>query len=89
MGTTYSAYEAKARFSEIIRRVRAGHRVMISYRGQTVAEVRPVYSAGVVDRALREMEQEGVLGGPRAPEGPLEPLAAKPGALSRFLDSRE
>ena len=89
MSNTYSAYEAKARFSEIMRRVRAGQRVMISYRGQTVAEVRPIYSTGRLDRTLRELEQEGILESPRAPEGRLEPLGNKPGALARFLESRE
>jgi prevent-host-death family protein len=89
MATIYSSYDAKARFSEIMRRVRAGHRVLISYRGETVAEVRPVYSTGRLDRALRELEHEGILDTPRAPDGKLEPLGEAPGALARFLESRE
>ena len=33
MAHVYSTYEAKARFSEVIRKVRAGQRVVIAYRG--------------------------------------------------------
>lgn len=39
MSDTYSTYEAKARFSEIIRKVRSGKHVRITYRGREVAEV--------------------------------------------------
>jgi len=38
---TYSTYEAKAKFSEVIRKVRAGQTVRIAYRGEEIAEVRP------------------------------------------------
>ena len=41
----YSTYEAKAKLSEILRKVRAGQRVGISYRGELVAEVAPVVPA--------------------------------------------
>ncbi|MYA59219.1 MAG: type II toxin-antitoxin system prevent-host-death family antitoxin, partial [Chloroflexi bacterium] len=33
MATTYSTYEAKAKFSEVIRRVREGETVVVSYHG--------------------------------------------------------
>ena len=39
MTTTYSTYEAKAKFSEIMRKVREGKHVYISYRGKEVAEI--------------------------------------------------
>ena len=42
MSITYSTYEAKARFSEIIRHVREGRTVTVSYRGEPVAEVRSI-----------------------------------------------
>ncbi len=85
---TFSTYEAKARFSELLRRVRDGDRVRISYHGRTVAEMRPVYDAGV-DRALAELEEQGILDRPTAPSGRLEPLVKKKGALRRFLETRE
>ena len=42
MSITYSAHEAKARFAEVLRRVRDGETVTVSYRGEPVAEVRPL-----------------------------------------------
>ena len=36
-----SVYEAKTRFSEVIRQVREGRTITISYRGEPVAEIRP------------------------------------------------
>ena len=45
MPKTYSTYEAKARFSEIVRTVRGGQRVTIAYRGEPVAEVVPLKPA--------------------------------------------
>jgi len=85
----YSTYEAKAKFSEILRKVRAGQHVTISYRGEAVAEVRPIYGAQKAEETLRELEEQGVLSRPGAPAGTLEPLARKPGALKRFLESRD
>ena len=87
---TYSTYEAKAKFSEIIRKVRAGHRVVIAYRGQEVAEIRPIQASEEgLEGSLSRLEDEGVLSRRRQPAGPLRPLAKKPGALARFLESRE
>ena len=42
MADVYSTYEAKAHFSEILRKVRSGRPVRISYRGEEIAEVRPL-----------------------------------------------
>ncbi len=90
MTSIYSTYEAKAKFSEIIRRARGGHRVVISYRGKPVAEVRPIQTGEIslADR-LKDLEEEGVLSRPAKPVGRLTPIARRPGALRRFLDSRE
>lgn len=85
---TYTTYDAKARFSELLKRVRAGDNILISYHGRTVAEVRPIYDTGA-DRALEELAEQGIVGRPSAPTGRLEPIAKKPGALERFLESRE
>jgi antitoxin (DNA-binding transcriptional repressor) of toxin-antitoxin stability system len=89
MSGTYSTYEAKARFSELMRKVRSGQRVTISYRGEAVAEMRPIYRPDDPGKALKEMEEEGVLAPPLAPQGRLEPMVRKKGALKRFLESRE
>lgn len=88
MPTTYSTYEAKARFSEILRRVREGRSVSITYHGEVVAEIRPAYRVGQ-DRALKQLEEQGLLSAPEAPTGKLAPLVRKTGALARFLESRD
>jgi prevent-host-death family protein len=89
MSRRYSTCEAKAKFSEIVCKVRAGQHVTISYRGEAVAEIRPVYGARKPEEIVREMEEQGVLSPHAAPSGGLEPIARKPGALKRFLESRE
>jgi len=90
MGKSYSLYEAKAKFSEVVRKVREGKRVVISYRGEAVAEIRPIeQSPACLSDSLAQMESEGILSGPAACEGNLYPLVSKPGALKRFLESRE
>ena len=88
MSKVYSTYEAKAKFSEILRRVRAGATVRISYHGEEVAEVRPLPSPQDLEGSLRRMEKEGVISG-AAGSSMLRPLARKPGALARFLESRD
>jgi prevent-host-death family protein len=90
MAQTYSTYEAKARFSEVIRKVKAGQRIVIEYRGKPVAEIRPIAASrsGVGERLAR-LEDEGILGVQRRPTGALQSLARRRGALSRFLESRE
>jgi prevent-host-death family protein len=90
MAHVYSTYEAKARFSEVIRKVRSGQRVVIAYRGEEVAEIRPLENrAGKFEKTMARLEDEGVLGRRAKPTLPLRPLAKKPGALKRFLESRE
>jgi len=90
MAQTYSTYEAKARFSEIIRKVRAGQRIVISHRGREVAEIRPLGTRNPdLAHRLEHLEDEGVLDRQASPTGPLGPLARRPGALTRFLESRE
>ncbi|HYM10694.1 MAG TPA: type II toxin-antitoxin system prevent-host-death family antitoxin [Bryobacterales bacterium] len=90
MAHTYSAYEAKARFSEVIRKVRAGQRVTIAYRGEEVAEISPIERPGKsLEKSLRRLEELGVVEGSRKPMGRFRPVAKRPGALARFLDSRK
>jgi len=88
-GVTYSTYEAKAKFSEIMRKVRDGQRVIISYRGEEVAEVRPYRRAMSNEEAFAELVDRGVLLPATERRGDLAPIARRPGALARFLESRE
>ncbi len=90
MAQVYSTYEAKAKFSEILRKVKAGQRVIISYRGEQVAEIRPIESVPLsLEVSLKQMQAEGTIGSPAQRQGHLEPVAKRPGALARFLESRE
>ena len=89
MAITYSTYEAKARFSEVLRQVRSGETVTVTYRGKPVAEIRPIHpEEDAFEARLDELERRGVL--VRAtelwrPPPPTEPI---PGALDRFLADR-
>ena len=90
MPRVYSTYEAKSKFSEIIRKVRAGQRVVIAFRGEAVAEIRPIeHGRPSLEASLKRLEDEGVLGASSASPGELGPLVKRPGALARFLESRE
>jgi prevent-host-death family protein len=89
MTETYSTYEAKAKFSEIMRKVREGKHVYISYRGKEVAEIRPLEKEDSLESRIRRLEERGVVGPRTSPKGKLEPIADRPGALERFLESRD
>jgi prevent-host-death family protein len=89
MSSEYSAYDAKARFAEILRKVREGQSVTITYHGRPVAEVRPIAAAPeTFAERWRRLEAEGVIIPARGPRVPLRAQARKPGALARFLRER-
>lgn len=90
MAELYSMYDAKAKFSEVIRKVRAGRRILIAYRGETVAEISPAAPpGGNLAQILRRAEEEGLLTKASRRPGNFRPIARRPGALARFLKSRE
>lgn len=90
MATTYSTYEAKARFSEVLRQVREGTTVTVTYRGEPVAEIRPLRpKPKTIEERLDELEQRGELVRSKGPRKPLRPIATVPGALERFLADRD
>ena len=86
---SYSTYDAKARFSEILRKVRAGESVYISYRGEDVAEIRPLKSEKTSEERLRLLEDRGVVSPDASPTSELAPIVTSRGALARFLESRD
>ena len=62
MRVTYSASEARTRFSEVMRRVRNGDTVVVNYRGEPVAEIRPLEKrAQTLEKRPRELERRSVL----------------------------
>ncbi len=91
MAITYSVYEAKARFSEVIRQVRAGKTVIVSYRGEPVAEIRSIahQPRPTLDERLRDLERRGSLVRSATARRTFEPVERRPGALSRFLAERD
>ena len=87
---SYSTYEAKARFSEILRKVRAGRRVIVTHHGTQVAEIRPIEarSENLAERLAR-LEAEGAVTRATQPGTLPQPVARRRGALARFLASRD
>ncbi|MDE2794892.1 MAG: type II toxin-antitoxin system prevent-host-death family antitoxin [Gemmatimonadota bacterium] len=90
MTLIYSTYDAKARFSEVLRHVREGRTVTISYRGEPVAEIHAIQTGprSIEDR-LRDLERRGVLVDTGERQGPYRAIDRRPGALARFLEDRE
>lgn len=90
MPRTYSTYEAKSRFSAVIRQVRAGQRVVIAYRGEPVAEIRPLEPERPrLAGRLARLKEQGVLVPQASGRKALRPLGSRPGALKRFLAERD
>ena len=89
MVDTYSTYEAKAKFSEILRKVREGKRVYITYRGREVAEIKPIEKEETFEERLEKLRERGILSGPADRKAGWKPIARRPGALKRFLEERE
>ena len=98
MGITYSTYEAKTRFSEVLRQVREGATITVSYRGEPVAEIRPIQKeteTGPTDKEDETSEEyhdrlrrEGILYPAADPNYRFKPGKPSPGALERFLADR-
>ena len=90
MSLNYSTYEAKARFSEVLRQVREGKTVTISYRGEPVAEIRSIRKEpATIEERLEDLERRGILVRSDEAKKPLREVERRPGALRRFLDERE
>ena len=90
MMLTYSIAEARARFSEVIRRVREGRTVTVTHRSEPVAEIRPVERGRerTLEERLEELRRTGCLVPASNPRQPFRPVARRPGALTRFLAER-
>ena len=89
MPIEFSTIEAEARFSELLRLVRAGKTVIVSDQGESVAEFRPIKRASsTIEKRLDELERRGVLVRSTAPEQPITRVARRPGAVKRFLADR-
>jgi prevent-host-death family protein len=89
MSLEYSTYDAKARFSEILRKVREGKVVTICYHGRPIAEVRPIERGGNgFEQHLRRLADRGAIVRSGERRGTLRTIVRKRGALNRFLSER-
>jgi prevent-host-death family protein len=82
----FSIYQAKARFSEIIRMVKSKRQVIISERGVPVAEIIPYatsQSEELTDRIARLIKSGSIV--PSKEPFRFQTLANHPGAVDRFL----
>ena len=97
MRKEYSIYDAKAQLSALVRQVReSGQTFVITVHGEPVAELRPVEPQSTKKPTLAERITELKASGQISPsnrkpgEKPNFPIGeAKPGALKRFLNSRD
>ncbi len=87
---TYSVYEAKARFSEILRKVERNKRVVITKHGTRVAEIIPVCEdqEDLASR-LQRLHEEGLTSDCLGSPADIGGLVVKPGVLERFLRDRQ
>lgn len=88
MSRTYPVHEAKAKLSEILRRVQRGGGVVISDRGRAVARVVPMDEPKTLGERLDRLAQEGVLQRPVGPVTLIKPVARRRGVVRRFVASR-
>jgi prevent-host-death family protein len=87
---TYSIYEAKSKFSELIRMVKQGKRITITDRGKEVAQLVPLAEDLALERRIADLQAAGILGPPPTCSiRDVQPIAHRPGALARFLEERD
>jgi prevent-host-death family protein len=77
------ARELKVRLGTYLRRVRQGQRLVVTDRGQPVAELRPIRGRAGVDSLLADLEAKGVLTRPtRKRLTPFRPIEGRGKPLS-------
>lgn len=90
MKDTYSLYEAKAKLSAIVRRVREGHTVVVTVHGEPAVEIRPVPAkAQTLEERYKELLERGVITPAKSNRRSFKTIARRPGALKRFLEERD
>lgn len=88
MKSKYSIYEAKTHLSEIIRSVKQDRSVIITDRGKEVARVVPIVDSTNFEKRLEAMERAGIITSATGRPSDIKPIAHRPGALKRFLETR-
>lgn len=87
MKDTYSIYEAKAKLSEILRRVKNHRSVTITDRGVPVARVVPIEQdkPQSLDSRVKELGSRGALRPADRPSSSIVFVKHLPGGVNRFL----
>ncbi len=82
-GNVVGSRELKVRLGTYLRQVRQGRTLVVTDRGQPVAELRPMAAATGMDAALARLEARGVVTRPtRKRLAPFEGVESRGGALS-------
>jgi prevent-host-death family protein len=95
MPDEYTLYDAKAKLSALVRQVREGRSIIITVHGKPAAELRAIDETArpqTLDDRLSELDSRRAI--VRAKRKPRDahafPVGArKPGALKRFLETRD
>jgi prevent-host-death family protein len=85
---TFSVQEALEHFSEILHKARSGERVVIVEGGREVVEILGLPEPSM-EEEYRKLVEEGVIIPSTEPRGELAPIVEDPGALARFLETRD
>ena len=86
---TYSTYEAKAKFSEVLRKVGRNKTVVVTSRGKPIARIIPYEkSEETLEQRLLRLESQGVVSGDSGARDWFETVEKKPGSLKGFLGQR-
>jgi len=88
MPRRYAVHEAKAKLSEILRKVKRGRGVVICDRGREIARVVPIETSKALGDRISRLEQEGEILPRDGGATLIRPIARRRGALRRFLKSR-
>ena len=90
MRNTYSLYEAKAKLSAIIRKVREGQPAIVTLHGKPVVEIRAIdpKNQGIESR-IKDLEERGIISLAENPRAKFKSGGRVPGALKQFLEDRD
>ena len=85
-----SLYEAKARLSALVRQVRDGRRVVITVHGEPAVELRSISPESTsITQRIAELSERGIIAPAPAADAPVRVGRKRPGALKRFISSRD
>ncbi|MEI6805930.1 MAG: type II toxin-antitoxin system prevent-host-death family antitoxin [Myxococcaceae bacterium] len=89
MSHAYSIYETKARFSEILRMVKAGKEVIVNERGHSIARILPFKKPDNLQEHWDWLCSSGQILKTNIAKKDFSPQKQAKGALERFLKERE